>query len=49
MIIQLIVITYNDMNGTTAFASRGADMAFAKGIMVVISAGNSGSTSESTY
>lgn len=36
---------YDDMNGTTAFASKGADMAFAKGIMVVISAGNSGSTS----
>jgi serine protease AprX len=38
--------TYNDMNGTTAFASRGADMAFSKGIMVVISAGNSGNSSE---
>jgi serine protease AprX len=38
--------TYNDMNGTTAFASRGADMAFAKGIMVVISAGNAGNSSE---
>lgn len=37
--------SYNDMNGTTAFASRGADMAFSKGMMVVISAGNSGSSS----
>lgn len=37
--------SYNDMNGTTAFASRGADIAFSKGMMVVISAGNSGNTS----
>lgn len=36
--------TYNDMNGTTAFASRGANMAFDKGIMVVVSAGNSGNS-----
>jgi serine protease AprX len=37
--------TYSDMNGTTAFASRGANIAFSKGMMVVISAGNSGNTS----
>ena len=37
--------SYSDMNGTTAFASRGADMAFNKGMMVVISAGNSGNSS----
>jgi len=37
--------SYSDMNGTTAFASRGADMAFSKGMMVVISAGNSGNSS----
>lgn len=36
--------TYSDMNGTTAFASRGANMAFMKGMMVVVSAGNSGNT-----
>ncbi|WP_338375648.1 S8 family serine peptidase [uncultured Flavobacterium sp.] len=36
--------SYSDMNGTTAFASRGADIAFAKGMMVVISAGNSGNS-----
>lgn len=38
--------SYSDMNGITAFASRGADMAFSKGMMVVISAGNSGNSSE---
>jgi subtilisin family serine protease len=37
--------SYSDMNGTTAFASRGADIAFTKGMMVVISAGNSGNSS----
>ncbi len=36
--------TYDDMNGTTAFASRGADIAHAKGMIVVVSAGNSGNT-----
>ena len=36
--------TYSDMNGTTAFASRGANMAFMKGMMVVVSAGNSGNS-----
>lgn len=38
--------TYSNMNGVTAFASRGANMAFSKGMMVVISAGNSGNSSE---
>ena len=37
---------YSDMNGTTAFASRGVDMAFSKGMMVVISAGNSGNSAD---
>lgn len=36
--------SYSDMNGSTAFASRGADIAFSKGMMVVISAGNSGNS-----
>lgn len=36
---------YADMNGVKSFASRGAAMAFAKGMICVISAGNSGSTS----
>jgi len=36
--------TYADMNGTTAFASRGADIAFSRGMVVVVSAGNSGAT-----
>lgn len=35
---------YDDMVGNKAFASRGVNMAFNKGIVVVISAGNSGAT-----
>lgn len=38
--------TYSDMNGTTNFISRGAEMAFSKGIIVVASAGNEGRTAE---
>lgn len=34
--------TYQDMNGQTAFISRGATLAFEKGMLVVTSAGNSG-------
>ena len=34
--------TYEDMNGTTAFISRGVDMAFSRGMISVNSAGNSG-------
>ena len=37
---------YNDMIGNKTFSSRGANMAFNKGIVVVISAGNSGSSNE---
>ncbi|MCC9073779.1 S8 family serine peptidase [Flavobacterium sp. F-65] len=37
---------YNDMNGTTNFISRGAEIAFSKGMIVVASAGNEGDTSE---
>lgn len=36
--------TYEDMNGINSFASRGADLAFSRGIICVTSAGNSGST-----
>ncbi len=36
--------TYSDMNGITAFISRGANIAFSRGMIVVVSAGNSGST-----
>jgi serine protease AprX len=36
--------TYEQMTGNQAFASRGANMAFSKGIVVVASAGNSGAT-----
>jgi len=38
--------TYNDMNGTTNFISRGAEIAFSKGIILVASAGNEATTSE---
>lgn len=33
---------YSNMNGTTAFISRGADIAFSRGMICVVSAGNSG-------
>lgn len=35
--------TYQDMNGTTTFISRGLNFAYAKGIVCVTSAGNEGS------
>jgi len=38
--------SYAQRNGLVSFASRGADIAFTRGIVCVISAGNSGSTSE---
>lgn len=38
--------TYQEMNGTTAFISRGADIAFTRGMIVVSSAGNSGASSD---
>jgi subtilisin family serine protease len=37
--------SYEDMDGVTAFASRGANVAFSRGMMVVVSAGNSGNSS----
>lgn len=36
--------TYDDLDGATSFASRAADFAYAKGMIVVISAGNSAQT-----
>jgi hypothetical protein len=36
--------TYSDMNGITAFSSRGANIAFSRGMVVVVSAGNSGNS-----
>jgi serine protease AprX len=33
---------YNDMNGTTAFISKGVDIAFSRGMVCVVSAGNEG-------
>jgi len=38
--------TYSDMNGTTNFVSRGAEIAFSKGILVLASAGNEGAKTE---
>ncbi len=38
--------TYSDMTGNLAFASRGANIAFNKGIVVVASAGNEGQSTE---
>ncbi|MFV8375412.1 S8 family serine peptidase [Flavobacterium sp. LB1P71] len=38
--------TYSEMNGTTAFISRGAEIAFSRGMIVVVSAGNSGGTAD---
>jgi subtilisin family serine protease len=37
--------TYSDLTGNAAFASQGANIAFSKGIIVVVSAGNSGASS----
>lgn len=36
--------TYSEMTGNLAFASQGANIAFSKGMVVVVSAGNSGAT-----
>lgn len=38
--------TYSEMTGNTAFASRGANIAFSKGMIVVASAGNSGNSAD---
>lgn len=38
--------TYSDMTGNSNFASQGVNIAFSKGIVVVISAGNNGATAE---
>lgn len=38
-------LTYWDMDGNTAIVTKAADMAAAKGIMVVVSAGNEGTSS----
>ena len=37
--------TYADMNGTTSYISKGVDIAFSRGMICVVSAGNSGSSS----
>ena len=38
--------SYEDMDGTTSFVSRGADIAFTRGMVVVVSAGNSGNSGD---
>lgn len=35
-------LTYTDLNGGTAFISKGVDMAFSRGMVCVVSAGNEG-------
>jgi len=37
--------TYSEMDGKTAFMTRGAEIAFSRGMMIVVSAGNEGATS----
>lgn len=37
--------TYANMNGTTSYISKGADIAFSRGMVCVVSAGNSGANS----
>ncbi|KQB44009.1 Subtilisin-like serine protease [Flavobacterium daejeonense] len=39
-------LTYSERDGKTAFISKGAEIAFSRGMLVVVSAGNEGSTSE---
>jgi hypothetical protein len=36
--------TYEDINGNTSFISKGADIAFSRGMVCVVSAGNSGAS-----
>jgi hypothetical protein len=38
--------TYDQMDGQTSFIARGADVAFSRGMVVVVSAGNSGDTTD---
>ncbi len=39
---SLLDYTYADMNGATSFISKGASIAYKKGILVIVSAGNEG-------
>lgn len=38
--------TYSEMNGATAFISRGAEIAFSRGMIVVVAAGNEGNKAD---
>lgn len=42
-------LTYADMDGMTSFMSRGVNVAFEKGMVVVTSAGNSGNSASHPY
>ena len=42
-------LSYTDLDGQTAFISRGANVAFEKGLFVVVSAGNSGTSTSHPY
>ncbi len=41
--------SFNDMTGDKTFSSKGVNMAFSKGIVVVVSAGNSGNSATNPY
>jgi len=41
--------SYADMNGTTSYISKGADIAFSRGMVCVVSAGNSGASLLNPY
>lgn len=41
--------TYADINGTTSYISKGADIAFSRGMVCVVSAGNSGASLLNPY
>lgn len=41
--------TYSDMDGVTSFMSRGVNVAFEKGMVIVTSAGNSGNSATHPY
>lgn len=41
--------TYSDMNGKTAFMSKGAEIAFSRGMIIVVAAGNEGGSFSNPY
>ena len=41
--------TYADMNGNTSYISKGVDIAFSRGVICVVSAGNSGGNAQNPH